>query len=139
MQRVEAKLRDKDPSVNVVTRSGMATRGPGEKTATETLIRPVVSKHEGLDLKKQKETSITAHKYLSEAEASGLPPPEDLKADEEVKPFLHGCMKLFHNPRVVENLQALIESCEKKLIHLWKLRMCTKCTGIRDTLVGKCG
>ena len=54
VQRVKAELRDKYPSVNVVTCSGMATRGPGEKTATEPLIRPAVIKQEGLDLNKEK-------------------------------------------------------------------------------------
>ena len=38
VQRVKAELRDKDPSVNVVTRSWMATRGPEEEVAMEPLI-----------------------------------------------------------------------------------------------------
>ena len=54
VQRVKAKLQEKGPRVNVITHSGMATGGPGEKTATKPLIRPAVSKQEGLDLKKEK-------------------------------------------------------------------------------------
>ena len=32
------------------------------------------------------------------------------KTDEGVEPFLQACMKLLHNPKVVENLQALMNS-----------------------------
>ena len=34
----------------------------------------------------------------------------NLKADEEVKPFLQACLKLLRNPTAVENLEALIDS-----------------------------
>ena len=70
VQSVKAKLRDKDPSVNVVTRSGIATGGPGEKTITKPLIRPKIIKQEGLNLKKEKETFVTTRKDVVKAEAS---------------------------------------------------------------------
>ena len=89
----------------------MATGGAGENIATEPLIQQVAIKQEGLDLKKEKETFVAAREDFAEAEASTWQPPRDLKADEEVKPFLHACMKLLRNPNFVENLQALIDSC----------------------------
>ena len=44
VQRVKDELRDKDPTVNVVTHSGMAIGGPGENNTTEPLIRQEVIK-----------------------------------------------------------------------------------------------
>ena len=63
-----------------------------------------------MDLKKEKETFFTAHKDFAEVEASTSQPSGNLKIDEEVKPFLQACMKLLHNPKAMENLQALIDS-----------------------------
>ena len=50
MQRVKAEPHDKGPSINVITRSGMATGGVEEKAAAEPLIRKATVKQEGLDL-----------------------------------------------------------------------------------------
>ena len=111
MQRVKAELRDKDPSVNVVTRSGLAIRGTGEKVETEPLIHKVVSKQEGLDLDKSRETFMEARRDFLEIKESSSLLLEGLKVAEEVKPFLQACMKLIRNPRVVQSLQALIDSC----------------------------
>ena len=63
-----------------------------------------------MDLKNGKETFFIARKDFSEVEAATARSPTNLKADEEVEPFLQTCMKLLHNPKVVENLQALIDS-----------------------------
>lgn len=63
-----------------------------------------------MDLKKEKETFFVARKDFTEAEASTSQAPANLKADEKVKPFLQACMKFLRNPKVVENLQALIDS-----------------------------
>lgn len=111
VQRAKAELRDKYPRLNVITHSGMATGGPGEKTTIEPLIRPAVRKQERLDLKKEKETFVTACKDFAEVEASTSQQPEDFKVDEEVEPFLQACMKLLYNPKAMEHLQALIDSC----------------------------
>ena len=83
----------------------MATGGLGETIATETLIWQEVIKQEGLDLKKEKETFVTARKDFAEVEASTSQSTEDLKADEEVKPFLQECMKLLRNPKDVGNIR----------------------------------
>ena len=88
VQRFKTELWDKDLSVNVVTRSGLATRGPEEEAAMEPMIREAVIKQEGLDLKKGKETFVVARKDFAEAEAATAQAPANLKADEEVKPFL---------------------------------------------------
>ena len=64
-----------------------------------------------MDIKKEKEKFIAARKDFTEEEVSTLQPLEDLKIDEEFKPFLRACMKLLRNPRAVENLQELIGSC----------------------------
>ena len=116
----------------------MATRGPGEKTATEPLIRQEVIKKEGLDLKKEKETFVAANKDFAKVEASTSQPPGDLKADEEVKPFLHACMKLLRNPKAMENLQASIDSCVEQPSPIWKSRTYTNYIDIRNALVGRC-
>ena len=104
MQRVKAELRDKDPSVNVVMRNGLATRGTGEKVEIEPLIHKAVSKQEGLDLDKEREIFIAARRDFIETEASTSLLPTNLKVDEEVKPFLQACMKLLHNPKAMQNL-----------------------------------
>lgn len=44
VERVKVELRDKYPTMNVVKRSGMATRGPKEEAAMEPLIRQAVIK-----------------------------------------------------------------------------------------------
>ena len=88
VQRVKVELREKDPSVNVVTRSGMATRGLEEEATMEPLICQAAIKQEGMDLKMGEETFITAHKDFVETEATTARPPTNLKADEEVEPFL---------------------------------------------------
>ena len=97
--------------MNVVTRSGMATRGPEEEVAMEPLIRQSFIKQEGLDLKKGKETFVAARKDFAKAEAATTHSPANLKVGEEVKPFLQACMKLLCNPKAMENLQELIDSC----------------------------
>ena len=66
----------------------MAIGGPGEETTTEPLIRPTSIKKEGLNLKKEKETFVAVRKDFAKVEESTSQPPEDLKAKEEVKPFL---------------------------------------------------
>ena len=61
--------------------------------------------------KRGKETFIITCKDFADAEATTARPPANLKADEEVETFLQACMKLLRNPKAVENLQALIDSC----------------------------
>ena len=63
-----------------------------------------------MDLKKGKETFVTTCKDFADVEATTARPLANLKADEEVEPFLQAFMKLLRNPKVVENLQALIDS-----------------------------
>ena len=89
----------------------MATRGTGEKVETESLIRKIGSKQEGLDLEKERETFIATRRDFIGTEASTSLLLANLKVDEEVKPFLQACMKLLRNPKAVQNLQALIDSC----------------------------
>ena len=50
VKRVKAEPRDEGPSVNVITRSGMATGGDTEKVEAEPLIRKEAIKQEVLDL-----------------------------------------------------------------------------------------
>ena len=64
VQRVKVELRDKDPIVNVVTRSGMATRGPEEEATMGPLIHQVVIKKEGLELKRGKHLSHIVRNLL---------------------------------------------------------------------------
>ena len=87
----------------MVTRSGLAIRGTGEKVETEPLIHKAVSKQEGMDLDKERETFILAHRDFIERASTSLLP-MNLKVDEEVKPFLQACMKLLHNPKAMQNL-----------------------------------
>ena len=104
MQRVKIELRGKGPSVNVVMHSGLATRGIEEKVETGMLIHKVVSKQEGLDLDKAKETFMEALRDFLKTEAPTSLHPGDVQIAKEVKPFLHACMRLLCNPQVVQNL-----------------------------------
>ena len=54
VQRVKVEPRDEGPSINVITRSSMATRGAEERAAAEPLIRKATIKKESLDLQKEK-------------------------------------------------------------------------------------
>ena len=94
--------------------SGLAIGGAKEKATTEPLIWKVAVKQEGLDLQKEKETFVTACKDFNKDEAPMPKVPANLRTDDEVKPFLQACMKLLCNKKVVENLQALIDSCADK-------------------------
>ena len=76
----------------------------------EPLISQAAIKQEGLDLKKGKETFVTARKDFTDAKAATARPLANLKADEEFEPFLQACMKLMCNPMAMDNLQALIYS-----------------------------
>lgn len=58
------------PGINIITHSGLATGGAKEKALDEPLIRKAVIKSKGLDLQKERETFITAHKYFIEASTS---------------------------------------------------------------------
>lgn len=113
VQRVKAEPRDEGPRINVITCSGMATAAAEEKVAAKPLIRKAVIKQEGLDLQKEKETFVAARKYFDNVEVSTSQAPANFNVDDEVKPFLQAYMKLLHNQRAIENLQALINSCTK--------------------------
>ena len=89
----------------------MATWGAEEKAAAEPLIQKAAIKKEGLDLQKEKETFVIDQQDFAKAEASTSQAPANLKAEDEVKPFLQVCMKFLRSQRAVENLQALIDSC----------------------------
>ena len=114
MQRVKVEPRDEGPSVNVITHSGMATRGSAEKVEVEPLIHKEATKQEGLDLHKENETFVATRQDFAKAVASNPQAPTNLKADAEVKTFLQACMKLLHNQRAIENLQVLIDSCVER-------------------------
>ena len=47
---------------------------------------------------------------------------KEVGGDEEIKPFLQACIKLLHNKKAVENLQALIDNCaerEQPMVEHW--------------------
>ena len=91
-------------SVNVITRSGVATRGNEEKATTEPLIWKVPDKKEGINLQKEKEIFIEARKYFVVAGTSTSRATMEPKIDDEVKPFLQASIKLLRNHKVVDNL-----------------------------------
>lgn len=66
---VKAEPYDEGPSVNVITRNGMATGVAKEKFEVEPLIWKVGAKQENLDLQKEKETFIPACKDFTKEEA----------------------------------------------------------------------
>ena len=90
---------------------------------------------EGSNIKKGQETMAVANQDLAQKVAATAQAPTHPKIDEGVKPFLQACMKLLHNPKVIENLQALMNSCavwpdltsRTKDVH--KLYRYKKCTG----------
>ena len=69
VQRVKVEPQDEGPSVNVITRNGMTTRGAAEKAEVEPRIRKTAIKQEGLDLREEKETFVAAHQDFAKAEA----------------------------------------------------------------------
>ena len=105
MQRVKSELRNIDPSVKVITRSGMVTWGSKEEAARDPLTY-----HEGSNLKKGQETMVVADQDLAQKVAAIAQVPTHPKTDEGVEPFLQECMKLLHNPKAIENFHALMNS-----------------------------
>lgn len=110
VQWVKVEPREEEPSINVITHSGMATRGSAERAEMESMIRKEATKLEGAGFRKEKETSVVARQDYDQNETSN--PNSGIK--DEVKPFLQACMKLIHNQQAVENLQALLDGCAGK-------------------------
>ena len=111
-----AKLHDEEPCVNVFTRSGTTTsEDKGKKLDNEILIRKSHKKKEELNLQCEKDTFVEVKKGFAEASTSTSSRTMDVaRVDEEIKPFLQACIKLLHNKKAVENLQALIDNCAEK-------------------------
>ena len=65
VQTVKVKLRNIDPSVKVITRSGMVTQGPKEKAARDPLTC-----QEGVNMKKGQETMVVADQGFAQKEAA---------------------------------------------------------------------
>lgn len=82
----------------------MATGGAEEKATAEPLIREAVIKKESLDLQKEKETFIKVCEDFTKDEGPTSKAPTNLRADDEVKPFLLACMNFLRNQKVVENI-----------------------------------
>ena len=85
VQRVKAELRKVDPSVKVMTHSGLDTQGNKEGL----ISRKGVSCNEIIPLETRAQPQI----------------------EEGVEPFLKACLKLLRNPQAVGNLLALLNTC----------------------------
>ena len=83
VQRVKSKLRNIDPSVKVITQSGMVTRRSKEEAARDPLTC-----QGGLNIKRGQETMALADQNLAQKVAAIVQVPTHPKTDEGVEPFL---------------------------------------------------
>ena len=129
---MKAEPHEVELSINVITRSSMATGGSTERAEMESLIHKVATKPKGMAFQKEKETSVASRKHCAKNETSA----PNSGIEDEVKPFLQVCMKLLHNQQVVENLQAILDGCTGKVdpvtkikdVHkIYEQKRCTSC------------
>lgn len=125
---VKAETHEEDPSVNVVTRSSVATNeDKGENLNAAIWIRKAPEKKYGFYLQCAKDTFVEAWKGFAEGSAltSGRPMKE-AGVDDEIKSFWQACIKLLRNKKVVENLQAMIDNYTEKEQPLIEQRVVNK-------------
>lgn len=60
---MKEKPREEDPSIDVITCSGMTTKGSVERADMESLICKVANEPKVVGPEKEKETSVAAQKY----------------------------------------------------------------------------
>ena len=113
LQMVRAETCEEDPSVNVLTRSGVATNeDKGKQPATDVWICKTLENKEGFNLQRAKETFFEAWREFTKGSTSTSGRSiKESGGDEEIKPFLQECIKLPCNKNTVENTQYLIDNC----------------------------
>ena len=133
IQMMRSKLREEDPNVNIVLRSGATTgEDKGKQLEEDTWVRKGPTKEPEFDLECAKETFMEAKKRFIEASTSGSKDQLELGMDPSMlTTFLETCMKLVSDNKAVKGLQELITRCagsgEPCIVR--KLGKCALCTG----------
>jgi len=110
LQMMKSKLREEDPNVNTVLRSGIATGDDKGKHSTWVRIAP--AKEVEFDLEHAREAFMEAKKSFAEASTSGSKDNPELEMDPSMlTTFLETCMKLLRDSKAVKVLQEIINRC----------------------------
>lgn len=116
IQMVRTENHEEDPSVNVVTVSGVTTNeDKGNKISIDVWMHKSLENKEVFNLQCTKYAFIEAQKEFAEGSTSTSG--RTLKAvggDEEIKPFLQECINLLRTNKAIEKLQELIYNCAEK-------------------------
>ena len=108
-------LREEDPNVNIVLRSGIKiVDDKGKHPEDSTWVHKAPTKEAEFDLECARETFMEAKKGFVEASTSRS---KD-KPDQELDPsmltnFLETCMKLLRDSKPMKGLQELINRCAR--------------------------
>ena len=114
MMRV--KPHKEEPNVDIILRSGIATRDDkGKKPEEGGWVRKAPKKGVGFDLECEKETFMEAKRSFVEASSSGIQDKLPIEVDPSVlTTFLETCMKLIRDSKAVKGLQELTNKCVSK-------------------------
>lgn len=144
MMRV--KLRTKDPGINIVTRSGIATGediSEYKRIVNDVWVWRYPKKKEGFNLLWEKETFVEEKKDFMDPSTSEVASKIAMDTNEgaepvEMKLLLQACINIFHNKNVIENLQDLINSCMKNNKPRWSKRLLIISKRVREELTERC-
>ena len=112
---MRSKLREEDPNVNIVLRSGIAMDDDKAKQPEDIAwVHKAPMKEAEFDLEHARETFMEENKSFTEASTLGS---RD-KPDQEMDPsmlttFLETCMKLLCDSKAMKGLQELINRCAR--------------------------
>jgi len=115
IQMMRSKLREEDPNVNMVLRSGVTTgKDKGKQPKEDTWVHKAPTKEPEFDLERTKETFMEDKKSFAEASTSGSKDqPKPGMDPSMLTTFLETCMKLLHDNKAVKGLQELITRCAR--------------------------
>ena len=110
---IRSKPREEDPNVNIMLRSGIATRDDkGKQLEDSTWVFKAWMKEPELDLEHAKETFMEARKSFTDASTSGSKDRPTPEMDPfMLTTFLEICMKLLRDSKAIKGLQELINRC----------------------------
>jgi len=110
---MRSELREEDPNVNIVLRSGITTGDDKGKQPEESVwVHKAPTEEPEFDLECTKETFMEAKKSFTKASTSGSKDQLEPGMDPSMfTTFLETCMKLLCDSKAVKRLQELITRC----------------------------
>ena len=113
-----SKLREEDPNVNIVLRSGITIgHDKGKRPEESTWVCKAPMKELEFYLERTKETFMEAKRSFVDASTSGSKDRLKPKMDPSIlTAFLETWMKLLHDSKAIKGLQELINRCTSHFV-----------------------